>query len=199
MSSCISTRRCRLFCPPGRTARDGDPSSPYVAGTIEDWRLKKMKLSRTDVPPLTAILAGGLVGFALSGALMDGSGDRVAVHEDGVVIVEPGPKRRVRVVELGEEPTHPDGRRIGHRIEQIRMPVGAPPGYGPRSGAPRPLIYIDGVRVVPDERSLADLVPERIDRVEVVKGSAAVALYGEEAEGGVIRIFTKKGPDGGSR
>ena len=75
-----------------------------------------------------------------------------------------------------------------------------------------PIIYLDGVRIdgfddlevndEPDERvsvtgtlqvrSLATLDPDAIERVEVLKGAAATALYGSEAEGGVIRIFTKR-------
>ena len=75
-----------------------------------------------------------------------------------------------------------------------------------------PLIYIDGVRVRSDAypknvppvgfngRSsgavvspLNDINPEDIERVEVIKGAAATTLYGTEAAGGVIQIFTKKG------
>ena len=82
----------------------------------------------------------------------------------------------------------------------------------------RPVIYIDGVRVdnrgaewgsgVGDtgfsstccafsggagEDRLSDLNPDEIDRVEVLKGPAAATLYGSEASGGVIQIFTKRG------
>lgn len=77
----------------------------------------------------------------------------------------------------------------------------------------RPVIYIDGIRV--DNRGsewgwmsqvtccffsggagedrLSDLNPDEIDRVEVLKGPAASTLYGSEASGGVIQIFTKRG------
>jgi outer membrane cobalamin receptor len=79
----------------------------------------------------------------------------------------------------------------------------------------RPVIYIDGVRV--DSRQtewgssaggsttccafsggagedrLSDLNPDEIDRVEVLKGPAAATLYGSEASGGVIQVFTKRG------
>jgi len=82
----------------------------------------------------------------------------------------------------------------------------------------RPVIYIDGVRVDgrggewasdsglgssdvtccafsggAGEDRLSDLNPEEIDRVEVIKGPAAATLYGSEASGGVIQIFTKRG------
>ena len=75
-----------------------------------------------------------------------------------------------------------------------------------------PLIYIDGVRVRSDaypknvppvgyqgrssntqSSPLNDLNPNDIARVEVIKGAAATTLYGTEAAGGVIQIFTKRG------
>ena len=39
----------------------------------------------------------------------------------------------------------------------------------------------------------ADLDPDRILRIEVVKGEAAIAAFGPEAVGGAIQIFTKEG------
>jgi outer membrane receptor protein involved in Fe transport len=79
-----------------------------------------------------------------------------------------------------------------------------------------PLLYIDGVRVRSDDlprnyprgdrsnRSgnvqpspLSQINPEDIDRIEVIKGSAATSIYGTEASAGVIQIFTKKGQAGG--
>jgi TonB-linked SusC/RagA family outer membrane protein len=67
-----------------------------------------------------------------------------------------------------------------------------------------PIIYVDGVRVYSDNAPITpgarqatttfnDIKPDDIDRVEVVKGAAATTLYGTEASGGVIQIFTKKG------
>lgn len=67
-----------------------------------------------------------------------------------------------------------------------------------------PLIYVDGVRIheggfaYSDEGgqslgALSDINPNDIERIEVVKGPAATTLYGTEAAGGVIQIFTKRG------
>jgi TonB-dependent SusC/RagA subfamily outer membrane receptor len=44
--------------------------------------------------------------------------------------------------------------------------------------------------------ALNDIKAEDIDRIEIVKGAAATTLYGTEAAGGVIQIFTKKGSAG---
>ena len=56
-------------------------------------------------------------------------------------------------------------------------------------------VYIDGVRV--DSQSTGgaswqDIPLEAIDRIEVLRGPAA-AVYGSDAIGGVVQIFTKKG------
>ncbi len=79
----------------------------------------------------------------------------------------------------------------------------------------QPLIYVDGVRIRSDGFALNyaigqhvafgpkdvigplnDINPNDIERIEIVKGPAATALYGTEAAGGVIQIFTKKGSSG---
>ncbi len=83
----------------------------------------------------------------------------------------------------------------------------------------QPIIYIDGVRVRSEgyrrngppngidfigrsgniqSSPLNDINPADIERIEVIKGSAASTLYGTEAAAGVIQIFTKKGARGGA-
>jgi outer membrane receptor protein involved in Fe transport len=77
-----------------------------------------------------------------------------------------------------------------------------------------PIIYIDGVRMMgggfpvqaaKDQGNRAanvtqsplDMInPADIDRIEVIKGSAATTLYGTEASAGVIQVFTKRGSQG---
>jgi len=66
---------------------------------------------------------------------------------------------------------------------------------GATQGEAQPLIYVDGVRIDGAGRTaLSDLNPDLIDRIEVLKGPAAVRLYGAEASNGVIQIFTKETP-----
>jgi TonB-dependent SusC/RagA subfamily outer membrane receptor len=73
-----------------------------------------------------------------------------------------------------------------------------------------PIVYVDGVRIYSDngpttpnarQSTLAinDVKADDIERVEIVKGAAATTLYGTEASGGVIQIFTKKGSAGAPR
>lgn len=82
----------------------------------------------------------------------------------------------------------------------------------------QPLIFVDGIRVKSDGYAknvpptgfqgrsgntsaspLNDINPADIDRIEVIKGSAASTLYGTEAAAGVIQIFTKRGSSGAPR
>ena len=46
---------------------------------------------------------------------------------------------------------------------------------------------------------VADLDPEDIDRVEILKGASAAAIYGSRAAGGVVIITTKRGIRGNPR
>lgn len=50
------------------------------------------------------------------------------------------------------------------------------------------LVIIDGV-----ERPLADLIPEEIESIEVLKDATAKILYGARAANGVVVVTTKKG------
>src|SRR5438552_3866715 len=84
----------------------------------------------------------------------------------------------------------------------------------------QPIIYVDGVRVRSEgyrrnrppfndsngfrganyqASPLNDISPADIERIEVIKGSAASTLYGTEAAAGVIQIFTKHGSSGAPR
>ena len=55
-----------------------------------------------------------------------------------------------------------------------------------------------GIRSNPQNR-LADINPADIERVEVIRGAAAAALYGSRANNGVVQIFTKHGSAGQPR
>lgn len=77
-------------------------------------------------------------------------------------------------------------------------------------GSADPLYIIDGVIVNNDspvlirlggyaQNRLVDLDPNDIERIEVVKGAAAAALYGSRANNGVVQIFTKRGRVGRPR
>jgi TonB-dependent SusC/RagA subfamily outer membrane receptor len=55
-----------------------------------------------------------------------------------------------------------------------------------------------GTRSNPQNR-LADLNPDDIEHIEIIRGAAAAALYGSRANNGVVQIFTKRGNSGKPR
>nr|WP_297916742.1 SusC/RagA family TonB-linked outer membrane protein [uncultured Allomuricauda sp.] len=72
-----------------------------------------------------------------------------------------------------------------------------------------PLYIVDGIIISNSSNSndlvdlggtsqnrLVDLNPNDIERIEIIKGAAAAAIYGSRASNGVVQIFTKKGRTG---
>ncbi len=55
-----------------------------------------------------------------------------------------------------------------------------------------------GIRSNPQNR-LADINPADIERIEIIRGAAAAALYGSRANNGVVQIFTRRGTSGKPR
>ncbi len=53
------------------------------------------------------------------------------------------------------------------------------------------LVFVDEQRLPPGQR-LDQLDPKQVVRIEVLKGAAAVQLYGEEARDGVVRVYTSR-------
>ena len=67
-------------------------------------------------------------------------------------------------------------------------------GQGNLSNTANPYILVDGV-----EMSLADVNPNDIESISVLKDAAACAIYGARAAYGVILVTTKKGEEGKAR
>lgn len=85
------------------------------------------------------------------------------------------------------------GKVAGLRVDQSGGNRGASVylrGSKSVGGDIEPLIVVDGF--VTGLR-LADINPNDIESIEVVKGAAASALYGTRGEGGIIQVLTKKG------
>lgn len=72
------------------------------------------------------------------------------------------------------------------------------------SSGGQPLIVMDGVPLIQGNQgqlynpanALADINPNDIESVEVLKDAAAASIYGSRASGGVLLITTKKGKSG---
>ncbi len=136
------------------------------------------------------LLLGGVVGVALAAAcdtpiptdVQDALVDAMVDENGQAVDAETAAKAEQDLVEA-----------MKHRAEQTLA----------EATKQLPIIYLDGVRMdgfhdlemgLSQVKGLASLDPDAIERVEVLKGPAAAALYGSEAEGGVIQIFTKEIP-----
>ncbi len=70
-------------------------------------------------------------------------------------------------------------------------------GVSSLSGSSPLKILVDGVEAT--TFTLAPVDPTSIERIEVVRGPQAAAIYGADAAGGVIQIFTKRGDPGLTR
>ena len=90
------------------------------------------------------------------------------------------------------------GAVAGLRVQQTSGDPGATPtvvlrGGTSLDGSGSPLVIVDGA-----QRSLADLNPNDIESMEVLKDAGATAIYGARAANGVILITTKRGKEGHS-
>ena len=59
-----------------------------------------------------------------------------------------------------------------------------------------PLFILDGVAITGGGSTAADINPNDIENITILKGAAAAALYGQDAANGVIMITTKQGEKG---
>ena len=180
-----------------------------------------MRLSRTDLVPMLAIIGGGTLSVLISGspALWSPSDDvpalghRVAPSgeadvgepfwgDDGTIVFR-SPTGLYRMPETGGEPVllyeqakrfrpvwSPDGQRIAYTSDASGEPQIYVRGVPEVTDWQRALVYIDGMRV--ETSFFESLNTDDIESIEVVKGDAAVALYGEEASSGVIWISLKE-------
>lgn len=131
-----------------------------------------------------AIAAGTIIGLGVTAGLMgNGHGHahpHATEHQLHEVVVE-APAAEVQV--------HP-GTQAQIRLRRTSRVV---------SEATEPLIYVDGVRVS-DMTAVQSLDPDLIDRIEVIKGDAALELFGSDATNGVVQVFlkTQAGGSGGN-
>ncbi|WP_460584107.1 SusC/RagA family TonB-linked outer membrane protein [Hymenobacter arcticus] len=80
-------------------------------------------------------------------------------------------------------------------------------GVSSVSGGTQPLYVVDGVPIAADNLSsttaatnpIADINPNDIESISVLKDAAASAIYGSRASNGVVLITTKRGKAGGTR
>ena len=163
-------------------------------------RLKIMAARRMKWSPLRAVT---LAGLTLAAVVIACDTNAPTALDDALVEVLASP----------EAETSADGsltpRALAEQVEVARQAAAARIKGNLPGIEPRPLIFIDGVEVSNSDLSLeagkytvgtgsdpysplGSLNPDDIDRIEIIKGSAATGLFGDGAENGVIQIFTKE-------
>ncbi|MCC5927927.1 MAG: TonB-dependent receptor [Cyclobacteriaceae bacterium] len=87
------------------------------------------------------------------------------------------------------------GRLSGVQVVNASEPGANPQilvrGFGTIFGDPNPLVVIDGLQT--GVGALANIDPNSIESLQVLKDASAAAIYGSRAANGVIIITTKKG------
>jgi TonB-dependent starch-binding outer membrane protein SusC len=151
---------------------------------------------------------------------------RSAVELDALVVsgqAATSARREIGASVVGIDATALETRAISNVSQMLQsrapgvtiMSSGGQVGQGSRiilrgatsaSMSVEPVIYVDGVRVTSERgggvshdattSGFDDINPMDIERIEVIRGAAAATLYGSEASGGVIQIFTRQGGAG---
>ena len=135
-----------------------------------------MKLTRTDVRSLMAIAVGGTLGLVAFGP-----------HHVGEFFSPAIVTSTSTTVTVDGQTTSQSEVSTGEMRVRIRRSATAESASGEAISDLQPIVYVDGVRV----EGMPDLEPDGIERIEVLKGAAAIELYGEDASNGVVQIFLK--------
>lgn len=128
--------------------------------------------------------------------------DSSAISRSGAATIDQALQGKIAGAQITQNSGTPGGGGVSVRLRGTSSFI---------SGSD-PLYIVDGV-IVDNSSStlrdlgsrgnvqnrLADLNPADIERIEVIRGAAAAALYGSRANNGVVQIFTKRGTVGRSR
>ena len=179
------------FVLPGHTVFASPQSPP--AGTessdaAEEWEARTEAASEPSAEPPAAVID-----------------DNVVVSATQVELPRSSVGSTVTVISREEiEARHAAGvLDLLDRVPGIETGVTGGPGGNSsvfiRGGnANHTLVLVDGVRMNENSTgafNLADLSADAIERIEVLRGPQST-LYGSEAMGGVVSIFTRRGTDG---
>lgn len=135
--------------------------------------------SKTEATNLLVDMANDSTALAVLrlDADTDLSRDRVVVRRDTSL-------SEVRTIRAGGESMQAARGDVTVRLEGVPVATG------------KPLVVLDGV--VRDDITLKRTDPNQIQRIDVLKGSTATALYGDKGKFGVVLITTKTNPAGGT-
>ena len=154
----------------------GTPAGGAIAGLVEspsslERRLKTMNAFPWSRPrvAVTALAAVALVA--------------VACETPAPSAIETAAEAEVAASEV-----------VRGELVEREVPVDVSSTLRLRAPEGEPLVVIDGEASFGDvSEVVAGLHAENIERIEVIKGEAAIAVYGERGANGVVSIFTKDG------
>jgi len=193
-SQSISTRRVG-YAPQTLTVTVA-PSSTLT----QDFALRSAAVTLSEV--VVTGVAAPTTKRQLGNTIETVPGDQVA-ESPGVTAIDQALQGRITGAVISENSGQPGGG-VSIRLR----------GTNSILGGAEPLYVIDGVIVDNSSEALvslsgnatrgnqalsnrmADFDPSDVERIEVLKGAAAAALYGARANNGVIQIFTKRGQSG---
>ena len=131
-----------------------------------------------------------------------GAVDSTALSNSGAISPDVALQGKIAGAQVIQNSGNPGGGGVSVRLRGTSSIV---------SGS-EPLYIVDGVIVdnssdqIVDlgarsnvQNRLADVNPADIERIEVIRGAAAAALYGSRANNGVVQIFTRRGRPGKTR
>lgn len=137
---------------------------------------------------------------ALGTSVASVGGDQVSAS--GAVTVDQALQGKMAGAQITQNSGNPGGGGLSVRLR----------GTGSLISGSEPLYLVDGVIIDNSsdqlinfgarsnvQNRLADLDPNDIERIEIVRGAAAAALYGSRANNGVVQIFTKRGRAGATK
>jgi len=178
----------------------------YMAALAEHPNLLERRLRQMrPKSPRHPILAFAGASVMATGLIMVACDTRVpaptaATEEDAVTL--PADEASAELLAPGLDPKAmsddtPAGGTVGETF-RVRVITDQTLRAGAEL-APSPLFIVDGVLIEAELFEELKLEPGQIEKIEVLKGSAAAAQFGDRARHGVILITTKDGPGDGRR
>ncbi len=196
----------------GRYVINGVPAGTHqVRVTIIGYAATGQTVTVAAGQTVTADFSVAESAVALEGLVVTGTAKEVRAREVGSAL-DAVTSRELEAVPVTNAENILAGRVPGLTVLQGNGQPGAGTTVRIRaqttvSSTTDPLIYVDGIRIYHESvgagggarvgiSPLQDIAAEDIERIEVIKGASAATLYGTEASGGVIQIFTKRGVSG---
>lgn len=185
-SRTIQARRIG-FVPGRRTVTIGSGATETVDFALQSapTSLERVVVTGTATPTTVRALGTSI-------AVVGGD----AISEARAVTVDAALQGKIAGAQITQNSGNPGGGGLSVRLR----------GTGSITSGSEPLYIIDGVIVDNSsdqlvdlgarsnvQNRLADINPNDIDHIEIVRGAAAAALYGSRANNGVVQIFTKRG------